>query len=279
MGFIDLHVHSDYSDGTFTPSQLVSLAVSKNLSAIALTDHDTIDGIWEAQQAAAKTSLELISGAELSCTYLNQEIHMLGLFLDPNSLILQKGLSRLREARDIRNQEIIRRFTRDGFIFSMEDLTQGSSHTVITRAHFARVLVEKGYVSSVGQAFKRYLDYGKKYCPEKENFLPEEAISLILSAGGFPAIAHPVLYRLGWKNTEKMIADFKELGLKGIEVYYSSHRINESLRLRELCHKYALLPTGGSDFHGTNKPDISLGTGMGGLRVSDLLLKDIKAAI
>lgn len=129
------------------------------------------------------------------------------------------------------------------------------------------------------QAFKRYLGDGCKYYIPKEAFEVEKAIQLILLAGGLPVVAHPIQYKLGWKETERMIAEFKEMGLGGIEVYYSSHRPNESETLRRLCNTYRLLPTGGSDFHGKNKPDIELGTGRGGLRVTEGLLKDIKESL
>lgn len=276
MELIDLHVHSNISDGTLSPSEVVSLALSKDLKAIALTDHDTIDGVEEARRAAEGTSLEVVPGTELSCNYKGKEIHMLGLFIDHTSEALKSALLSQRDKRIRRNEEMIRRFAEDGMLFTPEDLYGKNPGTVITRAHFARVLLQKGYVSSVDQAFKKYLDYGKKYCPAKETFSPEEAMKLILAAGGFPAVAHPMLYKLGWRETESMILDFKEMGLKGVEVYYSSHCQYESGRLREICITHRLLPTGGSDFHGANKPDIQLGNGRGGLRVPTLLLDDIR---
>lgn len=276
MELIDLHVHSSISDGTLSPSDVVSLALSKDLKAIALTDHDTIDGVEEARRAAEGSSLEVVSGAELSCTCKGKEIHMLGLFIDHTSDALKSALLFQRAKRIRRNEEIIRRFAEDDMFLTLEDLNGNNPGTVITRAHFARVLLQKGYVSSVDQAFKKYLDHGKKYCPPKETFTPEEAIALILAAGGFPAVAHPMLYKLGWRETENMILDFKKMGLKGVEVYYSSHHQYESGRLREICIAHGLLPTGGSDFHGANKPDIQLGCGRGGLRVPALLLEDIR---
>lgn len=279
MELIDLHVHSNASDGTMSPAQLVSFALSKGLCAFALTDHDTVDGIDEAIRAAADTALEVVPGTELSCRYHEKEIHMLGLYIDHTSSAFKKTLTRERSSRDRRNEEMIRRFKEGGMEFTMEELTEGNPDTVITRAHFARVLLKKGYVSSLDQAFKKYLDHGKKYCPQKETFSPEEAISVIRKAGGFPAIAHPMQYKLGWKATELMIAEFKEMGLMGIEVYYSSHCQYESSRLLELCYAHHLLPTGGSDFHGANKQDITMGAGRGSLRVPALLLKDIREAL
>ena len=279
MDLIDLHVHSNASDGTLSPAQVVSLAVSKKLSAIALTDHDTVDGVPEALEAAMGTGLKVVPGTELSCMCHGKEIHMLGLCLKLDSEEFNDALAVQREARKQRNLEMIRRFAEGGMTFTMEDLTKESPGTVITRAHFARVLMQKGYVTSLNQAFQKYLDQGKKYFIPKEAFEPAEAIRLIRTAGGFPALAHPLQYKLGWKNTEKLICDLKEMGLMGVEVYYSSHCASESVRLREICSACGLLPTGGSDFHGANKPDIDLGSGRGGLRVPALLLKDIQEAL
>lgn len=276
MGLIDLHVHSDASDGTLTPSQLAALAAAKKLTAFALTDHDTVDGIAEAVAAAEGTGVEVVPGTELSCLYRGKEIHILGLFLHYTDERLLQALERQRKSRDLRNEEIIRLLTGDGMPVTREELQAGQPDTVITRAHFARVLLEKGYVSSTEQAFTRYLGHGKKYCPPKAAFTPEAAISLIRGAGGFAAVAHPVQYKLGFKETEAMIVEFMRYGLEGIEVFYSSHREFESRKLREICLAHDLLPTGGSDFHGSNKPDIGLGCGRGGLKVSSLLLEDIK---
>lgn len=276
---IDLHVHSSSSDGTLPPALLTEKALQCGLTAYALTDHDTVAGVGEAKKAALGTSLEVISGAELSCTWEGAEIHILGLYLDESSQLLDNVLTRFRLRRAARNEEMLSRFNRDGYSLSMEDLSQGRPGSVITRAHFARALLEKGYVSSMEQAFKRYLEQGGPYCPPKENFKPEEAISLIRTAGGFASLAHPVLYKLGWKKTELLISCLKALGLGGVEVYYSSHQRSDTQKLQEICRAHSLLPTGGSDFHGANKPDIRLGTGRGGLRVPDPLLEDIRRVL
>lgn len=276
MGFIDLHVHSSISDGTLKPGEVTKLALKIGLDAYALTDHDTTDGIDEAVRAAEGTSLEVIPGTELSSLYEGKEIHILGLYIAPRSSPLTEVLSQLRQDRENRNREMLSLLRKDGFLITEEELTGGSSDVVTTRAHFARALMKAGYVSSMEQAFHRYLEQGKKYCPPKKTLASDEAVRLILEAGGFPVLAHPVQYKLGWKKTGEMVSALKGDGLKGLEVYYSSHTQNDSIRLKEMCHAYGLLPTGGSDFHGSNKPDISLGFGRGRLRVSALLLEDIK---
>lgn len=276
MELVDLHVHSNISDGTLSPEELVSLAIIKQLKAIALTDHDTTDGVERAIVSAKGTALKIIPGSELSCMYRGKEIHILGLFLDYKNAELLSALKIQREQRDKRNEEMLSLFRKDGMSLTLDELQNGNPNSVITRAHFAQALVQRGYVSSTEQAFKKYLEHGKKYFLPKEAFTPEEAIALIEKAGGFSAVAHPMLYKLGWPEIKTMITEFKSYGLRGVEVYYSSHRAFESTKLRELCLLLDLLPTGGSDFHGTNKPDIELGYGRGRLRVSAPLLEDIK---
>ena len=273
MELIDLHVHSSASDGTLSPAAVTALALETGLAAYALTDHDTTDGVREAVEAAKHTPLEVIPGAELSALYGGCEIHILGLYVNPESRSLREALEKLRADRARRNDEMLALFQRDGFPIARGDLEQGAPGQVIS------ALVKKGCVSSMEQAFQRYLDHGKKYCPQKKAFEPQEAVRLIREAGGFPALAHPVQYKLGRAKTEAMVQELTEMGLMGIEVYYSSHTRNDSLRLKELCLRYGLLPTGGSDFHGGNKPDIRIGTGRGGLRVSALLLEDIRKSV
>ena len=279
MQLIDLHVHSTASDGTLTPAEVTFLALQSGLTAYALTDHDTIDGVSEAVQAAAGTSLSVIPGAEFSSPYEGKEIHILGLYLNPACDELTDALQKIRATRERRNQELLAQFQADGFPITYEDLTGNHANTVITRAHFARALYEKGCVTSVSQAFNKYLGDGKKYYRPKQMIPPEEVIRLIRTAHGFPALAHPLQYKLGWKKTEFLLTQLKEAGLMGVEVYYSSHSQADSLHLREIATRLGLLATGGSDFHGANKPDIHLGCGYGGLRVSALLLDPIQARL
>lgn len=279
MSFIDLHVHSSVSDGTLSPAEVTRLALEKGLSAYALTDHDSILGVKEAKQAAEGTNLKVISGAELSSSYEGTEIHILGLYLNPDHEPLTQALQTLRAERRRRNLDMLARFQQDGFHLTLSDLNEGMENLVITRAHFARALLQNGYVKTIDQAFRSYLNQGKKYFLPKETFSPEKAIRLIRDAGGFPALAHPIQYKLGWNKTEAMISDLTEMGLMGLEVYYSSHHVSDSSRLREISRRFNLLPTGGSDFHGSNKPDIQLGFGRGGLRVSHLLLQDIETKL
>lgn len=276
MGFVDLHVHSNASDGTCSPSETVRLAAEAGLTAMALTDHDTTEGVAEAIEEGNRLGIQVIPGIEVSGSYLGHEIHILGLFVHPEKPELQRELKELRLRRDRRNAEMLERFARDGIHFTKEELWAGNPDTVITRAHIARALIARGLASDNDQAFKKYLRYGGPYCPPKENLEPKRIISMLLANGAFAALAHPFQYKLGDKQTDELIGQLASLGMQGLEVYHSSCCQAQSMKLQEMAARHSLLPTGGSDFHGKNKPDIAIGTGRGGLRVSSLLLDAIK---
>ena len=279
MKLIDLHVHSTASDGSFSPSEVVNLADKAGMTAIALTDHDTVSGVAEAINASADLDLQVVPGVELSCIYKEKEIHILGLYIDHTDEDFNRYLSETAQKRASRNVEMLEAFCADGFDLTMEDLMLGSEKTTITRAHFARALCKKGYVSSPDQAFKKYLDPDRPYYRKREIITPEESIRAIRKAGGFPVLAHPCQYKLGWKETEELIIYLKSIGLGGLECMHSSNNQYESGKLRVLADKHALAITGGSDFHGAAKPDIEIGVGRGGLRVSAEYLDAIKLAM
>lgn len=276
MRYVDLHVHSNASDGTLTPSEVVHLALQKNLAAIALSDHDTVKGVPEAISAAEGTTLEVVPATELSCYYQNVEIHVLGLFVDYRDADFQAKLEELEQERMQRNLDMIALFQRDNISITLEELQAGNPQSVITRAHFARVLVEKGYCKDKNAAFDRYVGVGCPYYLPKPQITPELSLPLITKAGGIPILAHPMLYKLGYRQVEELIQYLIPLGLKGIEAYHSSNNISQSDKLRSLALKYHLVVSGGSDFHGANKPDIELGTGRGGLRITESILDAIK---
>ena len=276
MGFVDLHVHSNASDGTFSPSQVVELAKNTGLDAFALTDHDTTAGVPEALEKGRDLNIEVIPGIEVSSSFDGTEIHILGLFVNSDDPVLAAMLEKMRISRDRRNEKMLENLAADGISFTKEELCGDNPDTIITRAHIAHALVAKGICSGMDQAFKKYLQYGGRYCPQKEHLSPEEVVKTLISNGAFVALAHPFQYKFGDKKTEELIAHMADLGMKGLEVYHSSNNKLESMKLQEMAVRHHLLPTGGSDFHGGNKPDISFGTGRGGLRVSSLLLEDIK---
>ena len=276
MGFVDLHVHSNASDGTFSHSQVVELAKNAGLDAFALTDHDTTAGVPEALEKGRDLNIEVIPGIEVSSSFDGTEIHILGLFVNSDDPVLAAMLEKMRISRDRRNEKMLENLAADGISFTKEELCGDNPDTIITRAHIAHALVAKGICSGMDQAFKKYLQYGGHYCPQKEHLSPEEVVKTLISNGAFVALAHPFQYKFGDKKTEELIAHMADLGMKGLEVYHSSNNKLESMKLQEMAVRHHLLPTGGSDFHGGNKPDISIGTGRGGLRVSSLLLEDIK---
>lgn len=262
---IDLHVHSNCSDGTLTPTEVVQLAYKTGLSAIALTDHDTVSGIAEAKEAARQYAtaapLQVISGTEISAAYKNRDIHILGLFVDETNEILKKDLADAISARDQRNERMAERFRSLGIPVTLDELCRENPKTVITRAHFAKFLAENHYVKSREEAFTRYLGYDAPCFVPREYMQPEHAIEIILAAGGIPVLAHPLLYHLESAELHSLITHLRDAGLIGLEVYYSSFSTSEQELLAGIANHYGLLKTGGTDFHGANKPNLYLGTG------------------
>lgn len=276
MNFVDLHVHSTASDGTLTPSEVVQSAKQAGLAAIALTDHDTVDGIDEAVAAGREHNIEIIPGVELSCAYLSKEIHMIGLFIDYKNTAFLDELIRLKETRNARNEEMAEKCRAKGMHITLEDLLSEYPGAVITRAHFASYMTKKGYVSSVKDAFDRYLNNrGSCYVPRYK--VPcEETIARIHNVGGIAILAHPILYKLANTELENLVKYLTEYGLDGIEALYSTYTAGNEIRIRKLARKYGLLISGGSDFHGANKPYIRLGVGKGNLQVPYDVLANIK---
>lgn len=272
---IDLHIHSTYSDGTFTPEEIIQKVIDKKLYGFSLTDHDTVDGISNILAADLPDDLKFIPGIEISCDALGREIHILGYGIDHKNKALNDTLLALRDKRFQRNLDMIHLFQKDGYPITLEKLQNGEPDTVITRAHFARTLIAEGICTSMDQAFSKYLGETCKYYVPKPFFDPKDCLKLILDAGGIPVLAHPFLYKFSNLDTKHLIRDLKEYGLAGIEIYHSSQHAGQINKLREWQNEYDLLATGGSDFHGTNKPDIEIGTGRGPLFVPDHLLDEL----
>lgn len=281
MDYVDLHTHSNASDGTCSPAEVVIRAADKGLRAIALTDHDTVSGIDKAIQAARDhvLPLQVIPGTELSVAYKKQDIHIVGLFIDHHNKAFQDMTDLLIRRRLERNEEMIRRFNANGIPVTYEELTQGNPDAVITRAHFARYLVDHQIVKIPNEAFHKYLDPGCPYFIPREYIRPEDGIRIIRDAGGVPILAHPLHYKLPEKELEALIARLKESGLLGIEVKYSNHTKQDEYYAGQLAAKFHLLPSGGSDFHGANKPAIDIGTGRGTLAVPYEYLEKLAAAV
>ncbi|MCH5267118.1 MAG: PHP domain-containing protein [Lachnospiraceae bacterium] len=280
MHTVDLHVHSNYSDGTCTPVELVQKARDCGIQAMALTDHDTVDGIPHILSAAADTpgSPEIIPGTELSVGFRDRDIHIVGLFIDYTYKDLKEMSAVMIARRDARNEEMAERFRKDGIPITMEELTEGNPDTVVTRAHFARLLIKYGVVKNTAEAFNGYLDQKAPYYVPREYYSREQGIQMILAAGGVPILAHPLLYNLSEKEIRDLLAELKDYGLMGLEVKYSTYSKQDETFAMRLAKEFELLPSGGSDFHGSNKPAISLGTGMGNLAVPEEYLEAIRTA-
>ena len=246
----DLHMHSTASDGTETPANIVSLAKRAGLQAVAVTDHDTVAGIEEAMRAGERLQVQVVPGVEISTAKNGKDIHVLGYFIDYRSEPFLVRLEQLRKVREKRNSLIIDKLRQLGFQITMEDILESRNralpaHESIGRPHIAEVLVRKGYVHSVRQAFDLYLGKSGKAYVNLPRILPEEAIAWIHDAGGAAVLAHPGLYK-----DDEMVRQLISAGLDGIEVYHSDHTRQDEQKYKEMAERYHLIGTGGSDFHG-----------------------------
>ena len=274
MDTIDLHTHSTFSDGTFTPLQLVKYAEEKGLKAFALTDPDTTEGVNEAK--SIETNVEVISGVEISTRYDKKEIHIVGLYVNENDADLNKQLKYYREKRVTRNFEILEKLNSLGVNITIDDVKESCTGDVISRAHIAKALVSKGFVGSYTEAFDRYLGDNKCAYVPRETLNYEESMELITKAGGVPVLAHPLLYKMSDTNLENMMVKLRQKGLKAVEVYYSTHSNSDTQHVMAMANRVGLIYSGGSDFHGATKPKIDMGTGMGKLAVPYEILEKIR---
>lgn len=264
---IDLHVHSNCSDGSLTPEELVCYAIEKGLKAFALTDHDTMEGVPRAQKAAQGCEIEVIPGIELSTEFHGKDIHIVGLGLDYADMHFQEELMKFQNSRDARNEKMAARLQEEGIAVSLEELEEEYPNAVLTRAHFAGFLLERGYVKSRSEAFDRYLgDHACCFVP-REKVTPYQAIRLIHTGGGVAVLAHPLLYGMSMKRLEESVAEFKGQGLDAIEAVYSTNKWVDESNMKQLAKRHGLLISGGSDYHGKSKPDIDLGVGRGNLNI------------
>ena len=251
---IDMHLHSSYSDGTETPAQIFERAKSLGIKTISITDHDSIKGIKEEIDLAKKYGIQLIKGVELS-TFSNIEIHILGYDFDENNEQLKQSLEEFSQKRIERVHLILEKLKKYNINLDYEELEKSQS---IGRLHVAKLMIQKGYVSGIPEAFDKYLgSNGVAYFPSKR-ITPFEGIKLIAQAGGVPVIAHP-LRLLQSRKLEDLIIGLKPYGLKGIEAYYPTHEEKTIKAILDLANKYKLLPTGGTDFHGKNR-NIEMGS-------------------
>ncbi|HIE33466.1 MAG TPA: PHP domain-containing protein [Thermodesulfobacteriaceae bacterium] len=266
---IDLHTHSTASDGTYSPAELVQLAKEVSLSALALTDHDTVEGLGEAMAAARELGVPFVPGVEISVKFDGPgHCHILGYFVDADSPVLRETLGLLQKAREERNRKMVAKLQSLGVDITLEEL-EDQAKGEIGRPHFAALLVKKGVVKSVGEAFEKYLKKGAPAYVPKARLTAEEAFSAIKAAGGLAVLAHPIHLKLSPEELVRYVEELKAFGLDGIEAYYTDHTKEFTTLCLEIARRYDLVPTGGSDFHGHNKPDIKLGRGFGNLCVPD----------
>jgi predicted metal-dependent phosphoesterase TrpH len=277
---IDLHAHTTASDGDHAPTALVRHAAAIGLSAIAVTDHDTTAGVAEALQAGKDYGVEVVPGIELSAEVEKGQCHLLGYGIDPASPLLRERLREVLENRASRNEKIVGKLRDLGFDVSLEEIRAVAGGEVVARPHFARVLINKGYVGSVQEAFDLYLAKGAKAYVDRDRLTPEEAISLLHTAGGVAVLAHPNNLKRDEEETAVEIARLQSLGLDGIEARYNRHTPEDTARYLALAERRGLLTTGGSDFHGpTVKPDVVLGHVEGDLPAPTALLESLKQAL
>lgn len=277
--YTDLHTHSEASDGTLTPAELVKMAKKAGLSSVALTDHDTVDGIDEFMHEGSKEHIETIAGIELAAAYKNTELHIVGLFIDHKSKALTESMDYIVNERNERNEKMIRALARNGIEVSLEELEKNAGGRIITRAHYANVMVEKGYVKTKEEAFDRYISSGRPGYVKRETLTPKKCIEVIRDSGGVPVLAHATLYGYGYLEIHQLVGELKNYGLMAMETMYSTYTARQSDEIRKICDSYGLFKSGGSDFHGANKPDIELGVGRGNLRIPQKFADDMKEAL
>jgi predicted metal-dependent phosphoesterase TrpH len=264
--YVDLHSHSTASDGTFAPRDVVRLAKEIGLVGLALTDHDTINGLAEAADEAASLDIIFIPGIEISAVppIENGTLHILGLCIDPADPVLLDMARQLIQARENRNPQIVEALQKLGIDVTMDQWRAKAQGGVLGRPHLAALLVEKGVVKTIKDAFNQYLGQGGKAYFDKERLPPRDAIGRIKSAGGIPVLAHPIQLRAANDaHLDRVVKDLIDLGLEGIEVMHSDHGPAWVEKCAALADRYGLLKSGGSDFHGANKKDVHLGTACG----------------
>ncbi len=276
---IDLHTHTNCSDGTLSPRDLVDLAKASGVSVLAVTDHDTINGCAPAVLQGEKIGVKVISGVELSIAYplpKTGHLHLLGLFIDPQNETLNTALTKLSLAREQRGEEILQKLAKINMPINSEELKAIVNGGSTGRPHIVSLLLKKGYIRSAFQGYTQLLGKGGAAYVSKEKLNLETALSLIHRAGGIAILAHPIsLMFANYPRLGEEILKFKEMGLDGVEVFYSSHDHYFTKWLYDFCLKQNLQMSGGSDFHGSVKPDIVLGRGRGNLRIPYQVFKNL----
>jgi hypothetical protein len=278
---IDLHIHSTASDGSLTPADILDHAQKLKLAAIAITDHDSVDGSKEALQIGTPPSLHFLTGVEISAAHPpffpgSGSFHILGYAINLDHGDLNQTLVQLQDARKNRNPEILNRLNKLGFQLSLEEVNQQVGEGQLGRPHIAYAMMKKGFVASIDEAFDRYLGAGKPAYADKYRIRCEQAIKIIRQAGGIPVLAHPAHLNIeNEQELDRLVQNLIKIGLAGIEVYYPGHSARQIRQYSKLAEKYGLLMTGGTDFHGSITPKIKMGSGDGDLFVPYNLYEDL----
>lgn len=265
---IDLHIHSTASDGTLSPLEILRLARKLDLRAIAITDHDTVEGSKDALAGNIPATLDFLTGVEISAAAppsfsFTGSFHILGYDIDIENAALNQTLLKLQQARKNRNPRILEVLDSLGFKATMSQVRQEAGECQLGRPHIAQLMVKKGFVLSIDEAFDNYLGKGKPAYVDKYRIAAARAIEIILGAGGIPVLAHPCLLQTSNNTLEDLVVTLIQMGLKGIEVYYPEHTPKQTALYAGLAHRHRLLMTGGTDFHGALKPEIQMGSGQG----------------
>lgn len=277
MKLIDLHTHSLCSDGAQTPADVVRTAKAAGLSAIALSDHDSIEGVQEAMDEGSRLGVEVIPAVELSAQS-DTELHILGYFIDIHNKRLNDAMAYALRVRDERQEETCRKLNEQGFSITMDELREEAhGNPVLCRAHFAQIMVRKGYAASVQEAFSKYLSVGCYAYSNRQALTGPEAVSLIREAGGIAVAAHLHLIKMPDDPLREYLRSLIPYGLDGVEGYYTDYTPDMEQRYRAMAKELGLTISGGTDYHGANKPHIAIGKGRGGLEIPCSVLDGLRA--
>lgn len=274
---VDLHTHSTASDGSEPPGKVIELASAAGLGAVAITDHDTLEGIPEARAAAERIGIELVPGVELSLRYDGSGMHLVVLWLEPGDGPLQDQLHGLQSGRGERNERIVDRLRDAGFDIAIEEVLEEAGTGSVGRPHIAAVMMAKGYVPDIRTAFDGWLGAGKPAYVGRERLEPHQAIALARESGAVPVLAHPHTLALTSASAmAELLTHLEQAGLIGLEAYYGSYRRHEREGYADLARRFGLVPSGGSDFHGRYKPELQIGSGYGDLVVDGSVLEELR---
>lgn len=271
---IDLHIHTNFSDGETSPQGIVQMALRKGLSAIAITDHDTMEGIADAQQAAMGTDLEVVPGIELSTCWKGRAVHLLGYYFDTEDEEFHRQLEWVQEGRKLRNEQVLEKLIELGCEVSMEELLTIAGSGLVGRPHLAKLLIKKGYAGTMEEAFRRYLGAGAKAYVSRRSLMVADAVEMLHRARGVAVVAHPCTLGYSFQELAKEVMQMAALGIDGLEVFYPKHSKEFVKKLRKLAEEHTLITTGGSDYHSETRS----GTGLAGGRhfVGDYVLEELK---